>query len=171
MLSVSSAQRFETSTIVCLRNSTARCPQPETGAFRTSARTFDHARPKDSPIERAIAFFHRTSANMTTLPARMASPMTAGIRSAVVALPDIASSPSANTGSPSFMKAFQIPVVEISKAISEPVKPHERNISYATPMETTPPPGRMFAMVVDDWLLTAACANERPGMAATICHQ
>ena len=55
----------------------------------------------------------------------MARPMTAGISSAVVAWPVTARMARAITGRPSFMKLFQIPVVEIISAISEPVNPQE----------------------------------------------
>src|SRR5207248_11547512 len=74
-------------------------------------------------------------------------------------------------GRPSFRKLFQMPVVESSSPISDPVNPHERNISTTTLMETTPPPGITFEMVVPVWLLTAACHTVSPGIAACICHQ
>jgi hypothetical protein len=83
----------------------------------------------------------------------------------------MASRPSAATGRASFMKLFQTPVVEMSRPISGPVKPQDRNMATATPTAMAPPPGRMFATVVEDWLLTAACASVSPGMAATICAQ
>ena len=69
------------------------------------------------------------------------------------------------------MKLFQTPVVDRSRPISGPVKPHDRNMATATPTEIAPPPGRTLATVVEDWLLTAACASVRPGIAATIWAQ
>jgi len=41
-----------------------------------------------------------------------------------------------------------MPVVEMSRPISEPVKPHERNIVTIMPRATAPPPGMTFEMVV-----------------------
>ena len=83
----------------------------------------------------------------------------------------MASSASATIGRPSFRKLFQMPETESSSPISEPVNPHDRNISTTTPIEITPPPGMMLEMVVPVWLFTAACHMVSPGMAACICHQ
>jgi hypothetical protein len=64
-----------------------------------------------------------------------------------------------------------MPVVEIIRAISDPEKPHDRNIAYVTPTATAPPPGTVFATVVEDWLLTAACDSVSRGIAAIIWSQ
>ena len=76
-------------------------------------------------MARANDFFHRARANSTMLPARMARPITAGISNAAVAWPVIASRATAMTGRPSLRNAFQMPVVVMSRAICEPVKPQE----------------------------------------------
>ena len=96
------------------------------------------------------------SANRVTAPTRITRPISAGARRAVVAFPVIARSASAVTGRASFMKLFHTPVVEMRRAISEPVKPHERNMATTTPMAIAPPPGTRLEMVVPVWLLTAA---------------
>ena len=139
--------------------------------MRNTRRRADHARPRPPPIVRAKRFFHRASANRAMQPARMARPTTAGTIRAELAWPMMATAARAMTGSPSLRKLFQMPVSVSSRVICEPVKPHERNIATARPTAMAPPPGRMFAIVVEDWLFTAACAVVRPGIAATICHQ
>ena len=146
---VSAGHRLTTNPIVCLRNRTAASPHVSTGGLWKSPRIDDQILPSRAPIARANDFFHSIIANSTTLPARNTSPISAGTSSVFVARPMIASSATAMIGRPSFKNVFQMPVVEASRATSEPVNPHEWNIPYMRPVATTPAPGTRFETVVE----------------------
>ena len=170
-MNVRGIHRFATSLMVSLRNLTAPSPHVVTGGLRTIRRSHDQAAPSRSPMARANRFLQSINANRSTDAARISRPTIAGINSAAVVFPVIARNASATTGSASFVKLFQIPVVEISNPICDPVNPHDRNTSVTNPTAMTPPPGRMLEIVVPIWLFTAACPSVRPGIAACVCHQ
>ena len=123
------------------------------------------------PMRRANPFFHSARPNSAITPISAPRPISPGTMSEEVARRCRTRMTTATMGRPSLMKLFQIAVSVMDSPISAGSNPHARYMPTVTPLATTPPPGTVFATVVDDWLFTAAWAMVSPGKEAVICGQ
>ncbi len=109
--------------------------------------------------------------NTTTEPMRARIPAAAATARPRVTSPSRASNASANTGMPSFTKAFHTPVTMADRVMATNRNPQERRIATVTPTPMAPPPGSVLETAVDAWLTTAASRRRIPGSAATSTNQ
>src|SRR6266540_1899595 len=111
------------------------------------------------------------AATSTATPTAITAPAKPATTRPVVGLPNSAKSTRAHPGSSSLKYMFARNVTRADPATAAAEKPHDAYIEYERPTATTPPAGMVIATAVDDSPTTAACANERPGIAATSIGQ